>query len=158
VLKIITHSWSCALLEKVPIVQPFKKFPAFYGTRRFITVFTRAFHWSLSWARSIQSIPSHPNSLRSILILSTHLRLSHQYPTCSPLVPHSCYMPCPPHPPWLDNSNYTWRRVQAVKNKIRRKVTGSVLRHMSLCFVGKFSFFLLRYYTFKHLAALRGSR
>jgi hypothetical protein len=28
---------------------------------------------SLSWARSIQSIPSHSISLRSILILSTHL-------------------------------------------------------------------------------------
>jgi hypothetical protein len=35
-----THSWSWALLEKLPIVQPFKEFPAFYGTRRFITVFT----------------------------------------------------------------------------------------------------------------------
>jgi hypothetical protein len=23
------------------------------------------------------------------------------------------YMPCPPHLPWLDHSNYTWRRVQA---------------------------------------------
>jgi hypothetical protein len=32
-------------------------------------VFTRALHWSLSWARSIQSIPSHPISLRSILII-----------------------------------------------------------------------------------------
>jgi hypothetical protein len=32
-------------------------------------------HWSLSWARLIQSIPPHPISLRSILILSTHLRL-----------------------------------------------------------------------------------
>jgi hypothetical protein len=38
-------------------------------------MFTRALHWSLSWARSIQSTPSHPISLRSILILSTHLRL-----------------------------------------------------------------------------------
>jgi hypothetical protein len=38
-------------------------------------VFTRAFHWSLSWAISIQSTPSHLISLRSILILSTHLRL-----------------------------------------------------------------------------------
>jgi hypothetical protein len=24
-------------------------------------------------------------------------------------------MPCPPHPPWLDNTNYTWRRVQVMK-------------------------------------------
>jgi hypothetical protein len=38
-----------ALLEKPPIVQPLKNFPAFYGTRRFITVFTRALQWSLSW-------------------------------------------------------------------------------------------------------------
>jgi hypothetical protein len=30
--------------EKLPIVQPLKKFPAFYGTRRFITMFTRALH------------------------------------------------------------------------------------------------------------------
>jgi hypothetical protein len=38
-------------------------------------VFARALHWSLSCARSIKSIPSHPISLRSILILSTQLRL-----------------------------------------------------------------------------------
>jgi hypothetical protein len=67
-------SWSWALLDKPPIVQPLKNFTAFYGTRWFITVFTRTLHWSLSWARSIQSIPSHPISVRSILILSTHLR------------------------------------------------------------------------------------
>jgi hypothetical protein len=24
-------------------------------------------------------------------------------------------MPCPSHPPWLDRSNYTWRRVQVMK-------------------------------------------
>jgi hypothetical protein len=72
---LINHSWSWALLEKPPIVQLLKNFQEFYGTRRFITVSTKALHWSLSWARSIQSIPSHPLSLRSILILSTHLRL-----------------------------------------------------------------------------------
>jgi hypothetical protein len=38
-------------------------------------VFTRALHWSLSWATSIQSSPSHPISLRSILILPSHLHL-----------------------------------------------------------------------------------
>jgi hypothetical protein len=53
-------SWSWALLEKPPIVQPLKNFPAFYGTHRFITVFTRALHWSLSWDSSIQPIPPHP--------------------------------------------------------------------------------------------------
>jgi hypothetical protein len=65
----LTHSRSWALLEKLPIVQPLKNFPAFYGTRRFITALTGALHWFLSWARSIQSIPSHPISVRSFLIL-----------------------------------------------------------------------------------------
>jgi hypothetical protein len=44
----LTHSWSWALLEKLPIVQLLENFPALYGTRRFITEFTWAFHWSLS--------------------------------------------------------------------------------------------------------------
>jgi hypothetical protein len=52
-------------------VQLLKNFPAFYGTRRSITMFTRALHWS----RSIQFMSSHSISLRSILILFTHLRL-----------------------------------------------------------------------------------
>jgi hypothetical protein len=43
-------------------------------------VFTRALHWSLSSARSIQSVPSHSIYLRYILILSTHLWLSLPYP------------------------------------------------------------------------------
>jgi hypothetical protein len=34
-------------LEKPTVAQLLKNFPAFYGTRRFITVFTIAFHWSL---------------------------------------------------------------------------------------------------------------
>jgi hypothetical protein len=46
------------LLEKPPVVQQLKNFPAFYGTRRFIIVVTGALHSSLSSAKSIQSI--HP--------------------------------------------------------------------------------------------------
>jgi hypothetical protein len=38
--------------------QVIKKFPAFDGTRRFITAFTRTHHLSLSWTRSIQSMPT----------------------------------------------------------------------------------------------------
>ena len=67
---------SRVLLEKLTGSQLVKKFPAFYGMRRFITEFTSARHLSLSWARSIQSIPLHPTFWRSILILSSHLRLS----------------------------------------------------------------------------------
>jgi hypothetical protein len=68
-------SWCWTLLEKPPVVQLLKNFPAFYGTRRFNTVFTRVLHWSLSWARPMQSVPPYPICLRSILILSPHLRL-----------------------------------------------------------------------------------
>jgi hypothetical protein len=71
---LLTYLRSWARLKKLSIVQPLKNFPAFYGTRRIITVFTRALRCSLSWARSIQSIPSHPFS-KVYSILSTHLRL-----------------------------------------------------------------------------------
>jgi len=62
--------WSRVLLEKLTGSQPVKKFPASYGTRRFITAFTSTRHLYLSWASSIQSVPPHPTSWRSILILS----------------------------------------------------------------------------------------
>jgi hypothetical protein len=101
-----------------PVPQLLKNFPKFYGSRRFITIFTRALHWPLSWAWWIQSIPPHPTSLRSIfilpshsglglsiLILSTHLYLdllSGFFPSGFPpksymqfASPHVCYMPCP---------------------------------------------------------------
>jgi hypothetical protein len=70
---LLTHSWSWALLEKPPIMQLLKNFPVFYGTWRFITVLKRTLHWSISWVTSIQSIPSYPIPLSSLLILSTHL-------------------------------------------------------------------------------------
>jgi hypothetical protein len=50
-------------------------------------VFIRALHWSLSWDRSIQSIASHPISLRSISISFAHVRLGHPIglsPSCFP--------------------------------------------------------------------------
>ena len=74
-----THSylltpWCRVLLEKLTGLQLVKKFPAFHGTRRFITALTNVRHLSLSWASPIQSIYSHPTSWRSILI-SAHLCL-----------------------------------------------------------------------------------
>jgi hypothetical protein len=67
--------WSRFLLQQLTCSQLVKKFPTFYGTRKFITAFTNARHLSLYWASSIQFIPPHPTSWRSILILSSHLRL-----------------------------------------------------------------------------------
>jgi hypothetical protein len=40
--------WSRGLLEKVTSSELLKKFPAFYGTQKFITAFTNARHLSLS--------------------------------------------------------------------------------------------------------------
>ena len=62
-------------MEKLIEFRLVKKFPAFYGTRRFLTAFTSPRHLSLSWASSIQSMTPHPTSWSSILILSSHLRL-----------------------------------------------------------------------------------
>jgi hypothetical protein len=109
-----------------PVAQLVKNFPTCYGTRSFITVFTRSRHWFLSWARSIQSIPPHCFSLRSVLILSSHLRLpSGLFPSCfATKIPyafsfrHTCCIPYPPRSPWLDHSNYNLRRVQFMKLNI----------------------------------------
>jgi hypothetical protein len=65
--KVLVEEPSTAWLLKIS--------PAFYGTRKFITVFTRARHWSISWARSIQFIPPHLINLSFSLILSDHLQM-----------------------------------------------------------------------------------
>ena len=39
--------WSRVLLEKLTVIQLVKKFPAFYGTRKFITALTSARRLSL---------------------------------------------------------------------------------------------------------------
>ena len=67
--------WCRDLLEQLTGLQLVKKFPAFHGTRRFINALTSVRRLSLSWASPIQSIYPHPTFWRSILILSTHLRL-----------------------------------------------------------------------------------
>ena len=74
-LSYLLTPWCRVLLEKLTGLQLVKQFPAFHGTRRLITTLTSVRHLSLSWASPVQSIYPHPTSWRSILILSTHLRL-----------------------------------------------------------------------------------
>jgi hypothetical protein len=93
-----SNCWSSVYPEDLK-----KVFPTFYGTSRFITVFTKA-HQNLSWARWIQSSHFNPISLRFILIFS-HLcrglsselflsfRLSKQNLVRVSFFPHACYMP-----------------------------------------------------------------
>jgi len=45
--------------EKLIFPQLVKKFPAFYGTRRYITVFTNLLHLILLRARTVPDSPSH---------------------------------------------------------------------------------------------------
>ena len=72
---LLLTAWSRGLAEKLTGPQLVNKFPAVYGTRRFVTVFTRARHLSLSWARPSKSmLLLHSTSLRSIWILSSRLR------------------------------------------------------------------------------------
>ena len=90
----------------------FNKFPAFYGTRRFITAFTSARRLSLSWGTSIQSIRPISHFLRmhfNIILPSTpgsskwslSCRIPHQN-----LCMHISYSPiratCPAHLILLD--------------------------------------------------------
>jgi hypothetical protein len=51
--------WSRVHLEKLTVAQLVKKSPTFYRIWWLITKFTRIRHWSLFWARLIQSIPTH---------------------------------------------------------------------------------------------------
>jgi len=103
-LNVLTHSltlWYRTLFETwvwlslLNILLP-------YGTTSHATVFTKAHQWTLSWASRIQFFPSISVSLRSILMLSSHLRLgihSGLFPsglrnkTCE----HLFTPPCVPH-------------------------------------------------------------
>jgi hypothetical protein len=100
-----------------------QEIPLLFLNLGFISVFTTAHRWTLSWGTWIQSTSSHSISGRSILILSSHLRLG--LPSC---VFHSGFptntlvyisqlfyswpIPCRSHIPWFHQSNSIWCIVQ----------------------------------------------
>jgi hypothetical protein len=64
---LLTYSMVQDIIWKA-FTQFVKNIPPSYGTQRFITVFTKARHRTLFWARWIQFAPSIPISLRNIFI------------------------------------------------------------------------------------------
>jgi len=102
-----------------------KKFPAFYGTRKFITAFTNARHLSLTWARSIQSLPpSHFLKIHLTIIFPStpgtfkwtlSLRFLHQSPVYTSHLPHTCYMTRPSHSFLFDYPYNIWGGLQIIK-------------------------------------------
>ena len=108
--------WCRVPLEQLTGLNLVKKFPEFHGIRRFITALTSFGHLSLSRASPIQSIYPHPTSWRSVLILSTHLRLGlpsgllpSGFPTKTLYIPLSSLIraTCPAHLILLDFINRT---------------------------------------------------
>ena len=101
--------WNRVLLENLTGYQLVKRFPAFYGTRRFITAFKPV--PILSQINPVQS--AHPTSCISILILSSYLhpglssclfslRFSYQNPVYTSPLPHTWYLPRPSHSSQFD--------------------------------------------------------
>ena len=116
---VLTYSltpWCRALLEQLTGLQLVKKFPAFHGTRRFITALTSVRHLSLSWASPIQStshlLEIHPNiihpSMPRSLQWSPSLRFPHQDPIHPPLLTHMFHMPSPSHSRFYHLHNIGW--------------------------------------------------
>jgi hypothetical protein len=110
-------TWSRVLLKKLTSLQLVKKFPKFYGTRRFISAFTRAHQLSLPWTRSTQYTAPHPYLLKiyfNIIFLSTPksskwslpLRFLHQDPVCTSPISHTCHIPA--HCILSDHPNNIW--------------------------------------------------
>jgi hypothetical protein len=94
------------------------------GTRVFITVFTKAHHWTLTWTSQIWFALSIHISLNSILILYFHLRIglpSDLFPFGPPNqnamtpFPHVCCKSYLPHPHWFNHCNNIIWIIQVMK-------------------------------------------
>jgi len=119
-----TYGTEQSLLENLTDSQLVKKFPAFYGTRKFITAFTRACHLPLSLVRTIQSMPpSHFLKIHPYIIPPIYAWLFQvvSFPRVSPRIPFT-HLSSPPYVlnPSLsysrfDHPNNIWWGVQITK-------------------------------------------
>ena len=128
--------WSRVLLEKLTGSAAGQESPRIFGTRNFLTVPTSARHLSLSWVNSIQFPQLPPTSWRSILILSSHLRLglpSGLFPSgfpnrtlCTPL-PSPIRATCPTHLIILDFT------IRTILGKEYRSLSSSLCNFLVAC-------------------------
>jgi hypothetical protein len=116
--------WSWVLIQKAPVVQLLENSPLF-GTRRFITVFTRARHRSASQTRLIQFVTPHSTSLWYVLLLASHTRLglpTDLFPSGFPNKTLDAFLFSHTHAIYPETSysliykfSYIWRGVQVMK-------------------------------------------
>ena len=115
---------STVLVEKLTGSQLVKKFPAFYGTRRFITAFTGV--RNLSYPGPAASIPYYPflfpqihRNLFPFTIWCPKWTLSVRFPILNPLyaspLPYSCCMPLPSHSSRFYQPNNVGWALQIIK-------------------------------------------
>jgi len=110
---------------KGSVPQLVKKLSIFYGSRRFVAVFTTASHFSVSWVRSIRP-PPHPKpiffkvSVQAILPpthrpskISLSLRFLHQNPISTSYLPHTRHVLHPSHS-WFHQPDNVWRGLQSM--------------------------------------------
>ena len=106
-LTYLLTQWCRFLLEKLTGSQLVKNFPAFHGTRKFITALTNVRHFPIlgqpntvhittSHLLEIHPYITHPSTPRSPQ-WSPSLRFPHQNPTHPPLLAHTRHMPSPSH-------------------------------------------------------------
>jgi hypothetical protein len=123
----------------ITVTQLVKKFPVFYITRMFITVFTRARHWSLSWARRIYSTEQNHKKPQT-KIRTGHLRNK------SP--EHQCYISL------LDNTHtHTYIHTYIHCRKSRKEVPWIDTRCTSLsswCAYPKISWIFIQSHFMNH--------
>jgi len=110
---------------EIKITRLGKKFSAFYGTLRFITMFSRVrAGLYLSNMNPVRNLtPYFPKIHSNIILPSTPMsyelsllfRFSNQNSLCIFNLSHPCHMAHPSRPPWFDDRNNFWWSVQVMK-------------------------------------------
>ena len=140
IIIIIIIPWSRVLPENVQGPELSKKFPAFYGTQRFITTFKTARHLSLSRARSIHFVaPSHLLKIYYNIIVTFRTRSSkwslciispHKNSVCTSHASHTCHMPHPSHSFDHPNNTEHFTMFSVITNIYNKKTKGPTLMEL----------------------------